>query len=257
MPGAGFCLPICGERSIGRWAGRCARRLRPAVRLAARSTGTCPGGALRRGALHEVAGGEPRLEHAAAPISSPPASWPASRGRSCGASPAATSSRRASPAPAWTPTGSSTPRPAATATCCRRRGGAARAAGSPASSARSPRLGLDASRRLQLAAEASGVTGLRRCGAGWRPPTRRLAQPDRRGDPLAHRARAVGRRSPVARRRPRPAGGSSSCAAAAANLVPGLWRRAMRRVVSLFLPTWPTDRLRRRLAARRRRMSRW
>jgi hypothetical protein len=34
--------------------------------------------------------------------------------------------------------------------------------------------------------------------------------------------------------------------AAAANPVPGSWRPAMRRVVSLWLPHWPADRIRRR-----------
>ena len=32
---------------------------------------------------------------------------------------------------------------------------------------------------------------------------------------------------------------------AVANRIRGLWRRAMRRVISLYLPHWPTDRLRR------------
>ena len=35
------------------------------------------------------------------------------------------------------------------------------------------------------------------------------------------------------------------CGCAAANRIPGLWRLAMRRVISLFLPHWPSDRLRR------------
>ena len=51
------------------------------------------------------------------------------------------------------------------------------------------------------------------------------------------------------RRRPRalpgPAGRWIFCAAAAANPIPGFSRLAMRRVVSLYLPTWPTDRIRR------------
>src|SRR3712207_3898144 len=46
-----------------------------------------------------------------------------------------------------------------------------------------------------------------------------------------------------------PDGTWNSCAAAAANPIPGLSRPAMRRVVSLYLPTWPTDRNRRRHGA--------
>src|SRR5215469_13957607 len=37
----------------------------------------------------------------------------------------------------------------------------------------------------------------------------------------------------------------SYCGRAAANRIPGFWRHAMRRVISLYLPHWPTDRLRR------------
>jgi hypothetical protein len=43
-----------------------------------------------------------------------------------------------------------------------------------------------------------------------------------------------------------PAGASIFCAAAVRKPTPLLWRPAMRRVVSLFLPSWATDRLRRR-----------
>ena len=35
------------------------------------------------------------------------------------------------------------------------------------------------------------------------------------------------------------------CGCAAANRIPGFWRHAMRRVISLYLPHWPSDRLRR------------
>src|SRR4051812_21169273 len=42
------------------------------------------------------------------------------------------------------------------------------------------------------------------------------------------------------------AGGLSCCAAAAARLDPGSWRPAMRRVISLWLPNFATDRWRRR-----------
>src|SRR5580693_10380858 len=43
-----------------------------------------------------------------------------------------------------------------------------------------------------------------------------------------------------------PGGASIFCAAGARKPTPLPWRLAMRRVVSLFLPTWATDRLRRR-----------
>ena len=45
------------------------------------------------------------------------------------------------------------------------------------------------------------------------------------------------------------AGGSNSCAAAAPTRRISFWTLAMRRVVSLFLPNWSVDRLRRRLGA--------
>src|SRR5437016_114753 len=41
------------------------------------------------------------------------------------------------------------------------------------------------------------------------------------------------------------AGGSCCCACAAANRASGMWRWPMRRVMYLFLPSWPIDRLRR------------
>src|SRR3954463_6103034 len=43
-----------------------------------------------------------------------------------------------------------------------------------------------------------------------------------------------------------PSGVSSYCDAEAHRPTPGLWRHAMRRVVALFLPTFPTDQMRRR-----------
>src|SRR5450759_1704944 len=42
------------------------------------------------------------------------------------------------------------------------------------------------------------------------------------------------------------AGLSNCCASRAANRIHGSWRLAMRRVISVFLPRWPTDRLRRK-----------
>src|SRR5262245_42903239 len=41
-------------------------------------------------------------------------------------------------------------------------------------------------------------------------------------------------------------GTSSWCAYAVASRIPGYWRHAMRRVISLYLPRWPSDRLRRK-----------
>src|SRR6266852_849992 len=41
------------------------------------------------------------------------------------------------------------------------------------------------------------------------------------------------------------AGGSRCCACAAVNRASGMWRWPMRRVMYLFLPSWPIDRLRR------------
>jgi protein ImuA len=101
------------------------------------------------------------------------------------------------------------------------------------------RLPLMPSRRLQLAAEASGVVAfaLRRSGSSldqanasfsrWRI----AASPSGPMEDFSMGA---------------PTGNWICCGVAARNLTPGLWRRAMRRVVSLFLPTWATDRLRRR-----------
>src|SRR6476620_3860707 len=41
-------------------------------------------------------------------------------------------------------------------------------------------------------------------------------------------------------------GKSSYCAFGVAIRILGFWRRAMRRVISLYLPRWPSDRLRRK-----------
>src|SRR6185312_6971363 len=88
-------------------------------------------------------------------------------------------------------------------------------------------LPLTAGRRLLLAGEAGGVTlvALRRWRSGGE----------------AARQRAAPSRPPASARR---SGASSCCAAAAAHLRNGSWRKAMRRVMSLWLPRWPTDRLR-------------
>src|ERR1043165_1310182 len=42
------------------------------------------------------------------------------------------------------------------------------------------------------------------------------------------------------------AGWSNSCAAGGQSHIHGSWRHAMRRVIALFLPTWSTDRVRRK-----------
>jgi hypothetical protein len=109
------------------------------------------------------------------------------------------------------------------------------------------RLPMAASRRLQLAAESSGVVALilRR----WRNETAAAEF----GSPTAATSRwritalpstplptaGVGRR----------AGMSSWSAAAMVRHLRMRWRLAMRKVISLFLPTWPTDRLRRQSSA--------
>src|ERR1700693_479354 len=40
-------------------------------------------------------------------------------------------------------------------------------------------------------------------------------------------------------------GMSNCCASGVVSRIHGFWRHAMRRVISLFLPRWPSDRLRR------------
>ena len=114
------------------------------------------------------------------------------------------------------------------------------------------RLTLTASRRLQLAAEASG-TSPSRCAAAastttrrWRsrpPPSQAGGSPPcrrRRRLPHAPDTPGLGRqrwRLELVRCR----GGRT--------INPGSWRHAMRRVVSVWLPTLATDRLRRHGAA--------
>jgi hypothetical protein len=101
-----------------------------------------------------------------------------------------------------------------------------------------------ASKRLQLAAEGSGVP-LRLSAAPASPM--QADRRHRRGDALAdHREPERGSRHSKPRS-PR-AGASRLNACAAAIRTHGSWRAAMRRVVSLFLPHWSTDRLRRKTA---------
>ena len=107
------------------------------------------------------------------------------------------------------------------------------------------KLPLNASRRLQLAAEQH-----RRHRAGHPPLAyARTACASRSAE--LRRRRAGGFRHAPARTAAStgcraPAGRSNCCARAAATRIPGFWRLAMRRVISLFLPRWPTDRLRRK-----------
>ena len=111
-------------------------------------------------------------------------------------------------------------------------------------------LPMVASRRLQLAAERSGITAflLRRWRDGGQAARERAlpnaavtrwriaALPSR---PM--RGRAGGRASAVA--------GRAACAAAAASRRAGKWRCRMRRIMYLWLPRWPIDR--RRLSQRK------
>ncbi len=113
-------------------------------------------------------------------------------------------------------------------------------------------LGLTASRRLQLAAEHSGVPCF--CSGAATASMTRAAGAERGGNPLARRPAL----------RPAAAAGARVPGLAAAlwrlDLIrcrggepqPGSWRRAMRRVISVWFPTFPTDRLQR--TAPRRRM---
>src|ERR1700743_170445 len=132
------------------------------------------------------------------------------------------------------------------------------------------RLSSPASRRLQLAAESASTLGVvvrrwsrEQDAADFGQPT--ASTPRWRGSPpSSYPLPPPLRDSP---RRPPPAGGSpppphapcrrqasagpdglsSSSAAGRASAWSLNWKPLMRRVVSLYLPTWPTDRLRRRL----------
>ena len=105
------------------------------------------------------------------------------------------------------------------------------------------RLSMTASRRLQLAAEGTGTIGiaLRR----WRRQTEAADF----GQPTAAMTRWRVSALPsdaAAGARRRPARWLVELIRAGpAKVRISSWRRAMTRVVSLFLPTWPTDRLRR------------
>ncbi len=102
------------------------------------------------------------------------------------------------------------------------------------------RLPLTPSRRLQLAAEASGVIAFQLCGARAAHRTKPMRASRAGGFPPHLPGRWSIWTWDV------PAGASIFCAAGVRKPTPLLWRLAMRRVVSLFLPTWATDRLRRR-----------
>jgi protein ImuA len=116
------------------------------------------------------------------------------------------------------------------------------------------RLTMTASRRLQLAAEGKNTIGiaLRR----WRRQTEAADF----GQPTAAMTRWRVSVLPSTRC-PSPAsagiaGLSNSSALARVKVQISSWRRAMTRIVSLFLPTWSTDRLRRKVATRRLRLRR-
>ena len=107
------------------------------------------------------------------------------------------------------------------------------------------RLSMTASRRLQLCAEGSGTMGI--AVRRWR----REAEAADFGQPTAANTRWRVTALPSSPCRPPasagPDGSLNSSAARRANALILNWKPAMRRVVSLYLPTWPTDRLRRRL----------
>ena len=213
-----------------------------------------PGGGLALGALHEVSGGGPDVEHGAAAallIAGVLARLP--RPGAVGGRASRTCSRRRSMRSGYRPIASSTPRRARPKTVLMAMEEGLRHAGlAGVVGELSGRLTLIASRRLQLAAEQSGVIcfALRRSRNHDDPA---LAEPTAAVDPLARLrpalAAAVAARARDARPGPRRDGGWTFCAAAAANRQPGSWRQAMRRVISIFLPTWPTDRLRRQPSA--------
>ena len=101
------------------------------------------------------------------------------------------------------------------------------------------RISLTPSRRLQLAAETSGVPALiiRRSAEHLSESNAAMTRwrispaPSAETSPSAWAVRS---------------GVSNYCDAGAHRRIPGLWRHAMRRVVALFLPTFPTDQIRRR-----------
>ncbi len=207
---------------------------------------TLPGGGLALGALHEVAGAGPEVEHGAAAALFIAGLLARLRGPVLWA--------LAQPdlfAPALAAVGLSPQRviyvEAGTSVLLAMEEGL-RQKGLGGVVGEVGKLGLTASRRLQLAAEASGTIAFA------------LRRSRRFGDPALDEPSAAVTRWRIASlpsprrctmRRTRRAsrgraGGSISCAPAAPNLGPGSWRLAMRRVVSLWLPSWPTDRLRRR-----------
>ena len=127
--------------------------------------------------------------------------------------------------------------------CCRRWKRASNAPASPASSVKS--RGFPST--LRAACNLRGRK--RRHGARHSPLAqhngkRSRGRAERGGDALAHCALTLRPRagSMVCRAN---TGSWIYCACAVANRIHGFWRHAMRRVISLYLPHWPSDRLRR------------
>ena len=118
------------------------------------------------------------------------------------------------------------------------------AAASPASSVKSRGFPSMPRAAFNSAPGESGVTALviRR----WRNTTEKQTA----GEPNAAATRWRIAPSSFARERVRwPAApalaAGSCCGSVVANRIHGFWRHAMRRVISLYLPHWPSDRLRR------------
>ena len=100
---------------------------------------------------------------------------------------------------------------------------------------------VEPARADALAAASTRGGALRRHRARRSPSGCEPAGSQRRIFALAHFGRAfrpIAKRSAWAAR----AGMSNFCAAGGQSPIPGFWRHAMRRVVSLFLPSWSTDR---------------
>src|SRR3954471_13710403 len=243
MPGAGFCWPIY-KRGSRIWSGVPGGLARPCGSASRRWTLIWPRTASRWAfCTRSWRTGPARVTPQRRGFSGP-GSWLGCMVRGWGALLAGISSRPASRPSASIPTASSSSRLSARRMCFQpwRRACAtavwpqswasSRVCGSP------PRAG--SSWRPRRPGSRHSL-----CGAGARAPAlRRHAQRCAGGSARRPRHRCP-RPVLVA-----PAGGSNSSAAAGRSPGPGSWRRAMRRVVSLYLPSWPTDRVRRQSGRR-------